>query len=475
VANLLASLNTSGSALEAFQRSLDVIQNNINNASTPGYAKQRTNLEARSFDVAGGLTGGVAAQGLADSRDELAESEVRRQLSSLGTLSGRAEAVEQVERLFDVSGKSGISAALNELFASFSAWSASPNSATARQAVLDRASDMAAQIQSLAGSIEQASQGLDSQIGSTVERINGLAEVVRQYNVERLRHSTPDPGQDAKLNATLDELAELTSFTPLRQTDGSVTLITTRGTPLVMGREVFPLSFGLSLGAAPANPQAPPSAVIVNSDGQDVTADIAGGYLAGLLDARNRVVGSITGSADEAGSLNVLAKTLADTVNQVLQAGTVSNEPGAAAGGPLFAYDASDPTLAARSIRLDSNATAASLAAADSAGTANGTAISLAALGDSTSELGRVDGLGLVQYFSAIAAFAGGELSSAQSAKEVQTQVAAQASTLRDQTSGVSLDEQAVQLLEFQRCYEATARVLTVLNDLTETTLNLLR
>ena len=81
MANLFASLNTAGNSLEAFQRALEVVQNNINNSSTAGYAKQRLNLQARPFDIAGGLTGGVAAQGLADSRDELAESEVRRQLS----------------------------------------------------------------------------------------------------------------------------------------------------------------------------------------------------------------------------------------------------------------------------------------------------------------------------------------------------------------------------------------------------------
>ena len=51
----------------------------------------------------------------------------------------------------------------------------------------------------------------------------------------------------------------------------------------------------------------------------------------------------------------------------------------------------------------------------------------------------------------------------------------AQARTLRDTASGVSLDEQAINLIEFQRSYQATARVLTVLSDLTQTTIDLIR
>ena len=59
--NLLASLSSAGNALDVFQQALTVIQNNVNNSSTPGYASQTLNITAQPFDVASGAAGGIAA------------------------------------------------------------------------------------------------------------------------------------------------------------------------------------------------------------------------------------------------------------------------------------------------------------------------------------------------------------------------------------------------------------------------------
>jgi flagellar hook-associated protein 1 FlgK len=80
-----------------------------------------------------------------------------------------------------------------------------------------------------------------------------------------------------------------------------------------------------------------------------------------------------------------------------------------------------------------------------------------------------------VAFLSQIAAFVGQESASATNGAQSQQQVAAQARTLRDQASGVSLDEQAINLIDFQRNYQATARMLTVLSDLTQTTIDLIK
>ena len=63
MSNLLTSLATAGHALDVYQQALNVVQNNITNSTTPGYATQSLNLASQPFDVASGLAGGVAAQG----------------------------------------------------------------------------------------------------------------------------------------------------------------------------------------------------------------------------------------------------------------------------------------------------------------------------------------------------------------------------------------------------------------------------
>jgi len=79
-----------------------------------------------------------------------------------------------------------------------------------------------------------------------------------------------------------------------------------------------------------------------------------------------------------------------------------------------------------------------------------------------------------VQFLAQIASGAGAENSDATTNQTTQQQVAAQATTLRDNVSGVSLDEQAVDVLQFQRSYQAAAQVLTVLNNLVDATLNMM-
>jgi len=187
----------------------------------------------------------------------------------------------------------------------------------------------------------------------------------------------------------------------------------------------------------------------------------------------NHVLASLVGDGQRAGSLNQFAQSFADTVNGILQSGTVSTDSGAAKGAPLFVYDNSDPTLAAASFALNPAITPDQLAPVDAHGNANGNANQLASLASSTSA-GGVNGLTFGDFFSGIASYVGQESSTASTNQQAQQQVVTQTEALRDQASGVSLDDQAVALLSFQKGYEATARLLTTLNSIAETAINMI-
>lgn len=474
--NLLASLSSSGNALDVFQQALNIIQNNVNNSSTPGYATQTLNLVAQPLVVTGGLTGGVAAQGLQDSRDNYAEEQVQLQTQTLGKYTAQVQATGTIQSLFDVSGTGGVPAALNNLISAFSAWSVTPNDPTARQTVLSSAASLASSVNGLANSLASTSQQLDGQISSTVSQINTIATQIQQYNEEVVQQAQPDPGTQAQLYSALDNLSQLTNFTTVTQTDGTVTVMLGGGTPLVMGDEVNSLSAADSVNTnpPPANPDSPPTAHILDSQGNDVTAQIDSGQLGGLLDVRNRVLGSLMGDSQQAGSLNQFAKTLADTVNQLLESGTVSTSSGAAPGTALFTYNSSDATLTAGSLALNPAITASELAPVDASGNSNGIANELADLGNAGTTEGNIDGMNLVQFMAQISSDVGQENQTATTNQTTQQQVAAQATTLRDQVSGVSLDAQAIDVLQFQRAYQATAQVLTVLNDVLDSTMNMM-
>ena len=473
MSNLIASMATAGNALDVYQHALTVVQNNITNSTTPGYATQSLNLSARPLDVASGLAGGVAAQGLASARDEYAEEEVRRQLQSLGQYETQTSGVSSIENLFDVTGISGIPADLNYLYSSFSAWAASPDSTSARQMVIANAGNLAGDVHSLAGSLAQVSGNVESQIASTVTQINQLASNIQQYNVERLRQGSSDPGSDANLHSSLEQLSELVDVSVVNQPDGTVTVLMDGGSPLVAGASQYSISSGLAVPSGAANPQSSPSSQILDSQGNDITSQIQGGKLGGLLDVHNRVLASLVGDGKQAGALNQFAQAFADSVNGILQSGTVSPDSGAAPGAPLFVYDNSDPTAVAGSFALNPAITPDQLAPVDAHGNANGNANQLASLASSASA-GGIDGLTFGDFFSGMASFVGRESSTANTNQQAQQQVVAQTRALRDQTSGVALDQQAVLLLQFQKAYDATARLLTTLNGLLDTAINMI-
>src|SRR5215468_7090209 len=116
MSDLFATLNSAAGALIAFQQSIDVTQNNVTNANTPGYAKQVPVLDSLPFDLRAGLPGGVQAGAPQDTRSEFAEASVRQQTSLLGTYQQVQTSLEPVQLAFDATGKSGISLALNDLY-----------------------------------------------------------------------------------------------------------------------------------------------------------------------------------------------------------------------------------------------------------------------------------------------------------------------------------------------------------------------
>jgi len=459
MSSLLAMMGATGNALDIFQQALGVIQNNVNNASTPGYATQSLNLEAMPLDVATGLAGGVAAAGLHNSRDQYAEEQLQQLTQALGQYTAQSQATGTIQSFFDASGNSGVSAALSALFQSFSAWSVTPNDPTAQQSVLDSAANVASAIRGLAGSLSQTGQQLDSSIGSTASQINSIAAQIQAYNVQRLNETTPDPGEDAQLYSALDNLSQLTNFTTVTQADGTVTVMLGGGSPLVIGSQ----QYALSTASSPAGAQ------VLDSQGNDITSQITGGQLGGLLDSRNRVLGSMLGNAQQTGTLNQLAAGLADTVNGILESGTVT--PGGAAGIALFTYSAT-PTDAAATLELNPAITPSQLAPVDSSGNSNGNANQLAALANTP--LAELGGTSLTQYFGQIASDIGQENQTATDNETSQQQVVAQATTVINQVSGVNLNEQAAILTQFQNAYQANAQVLTVINTLADAVLNMI-
>ena len=477
--NLIAMLSDSASALSAYDRVLEVSQSNVANASTPGYAKQTLLLEALPFDPSQGLPGGVQAGAMQSTRNEYAEQAVRRQTTLLGQQQQASTSLTALQSIFDISGTTGIPSALNRFFQSVSAWGQDLGSTAARQTVLERATDVAQNFRNAATSLEQLTRDTETQLHSTVDQVNKLVGQIRGYNQFILQSGSAsrDMGMDAQVHAALENLSSLIDFTTSRQTDGTTTILLNGRTPLLIEDRQFAVTARLAMPAAPVNADGAPLAQLLAADGTDLTAQTTGGQLGALLDMRNRVLPSIAGDATQTGDLNRLAQQFADRVNTILTSGEISDGPPPIPGVPLFQYNAADPTATAATLAVDPTVTTDQLATIDPGPpyVGNGVPLALARLAMPASDADRIDGVSYAEFYGKVASGVGSQLQAAQDGKQVQQSLVAQAQNQRQQLSGVSLNEEAMTLVEFQRAYEANSKFITVLDQLTQDTLNILR
>ena len=463
MSDLMSAMNSAAGALRAFQTALDVTQNNVSNSQTPGYVKQVPSFDALSFQPGQGLDGGVEAAPAQSARNEFAEVAVRQQVSLLGASSQLATSLDPIEQVFSVTGNGSISTALDNLFQSFSAWSANPDDVSARAGVLNAATAVTTAFGQSANALTRIQASMNGDLQNTVASINQFAGEIQKNNAARQGSST-DAGLDAQRNAALEQLAQLADVQVLTNSDGTVNVLLGGQVPLVTGNQVHKLSLASAGTAGSVNPAATPGMSILDDSGADVTQKITDGQLGALLSVRNQILPHLIGGSSESGELNVLASQVAGSVNSVLTT---------AGGQALFTYDKSSPVDAASTISVAAGFQPSNLVAADPGPppVSNGVPLKLGALANN--QLAGLQDMTLGQFYGSTASWIGNQLSQAQTASTAQTQSVAQARALRQQLSGVSLDEEATRLMELQRSYQAASHVVTVLDTLTQSLLDM--
>jgi flagellar hook-associated protein 1 FlgK len=462
MAGLFSSLNTASTALDVFSRALGSDQLNVANASTPGYAAQRAVI--LPIDLNGDGAGRADYIALSSNSSSVADAVVQAASSQAAASQTRVQQLTPINQLFDIAGQSGILAALQQFSDAFSTVAVTPNDATLRANALTAAGNVATAFQKVAATLDTQKVQVDQQLQTTVTQINDLAKNIRQVNIRTIAAGQISPADDASLRSDLDQLSTLVDVTVTKNGDGSVSVLAGGQLPLVAGTQAYALS---------ADPSGSPGAQIQSTGGGGSPASFSG-QLGALLETRNTTIGQLLGVNGDAGALNTLAAGFASRVNSLLASGVTAS---GAQGAPIFSFDAVDPTNTARTLSLDPSITPDQLALATSgaSGSANGIANALASLPASNNSSDQISGLSVEDLYSSIAASAGQQLADARNASASDQTTLTSAQTSRQQQIGVSLDQEAVNITQFQRAYEANARVVSILNQLTDDEVNLLR
>ena len=323
MANLGSALGSTTRSLAAFSEALAVIQNNIANAPTPGYARQRVSLAP--IVSPRGQSLGVEVSQVQSLRDRLLDFQVLLARQSASLFERKAEIYQQIEPVFNLTGEASLTGGIDKFFGALSALSVSPGDFNLRRQVLDAAGGLVDITRSTYSRVSSRMASLDGEARGVVTQVNGLLEQAAELAALGTNsEGNQNFAAQTRLSQVLDELAGLINFTLIHQSDGTLSIVAGGGEALVVGTTVRPLRVGLSDDGIS----------IYDEDGRDVTAGLQndGGELGAILELRNE---TLPGYLDQ---INRLAKSVVDQVNEQHARGVdITGAPGAA----IFDYQTS--------------------------------------------------------------------------------------------------------------------------------------
>jgi flagellar hook-associated protein 1 FlgK len=453
MSSLFGSLSIAVRSLLAQEAALDTTANNIANVNTPGYSRQLPILtEAPPLDTGQiSIGNGVEFEGVQSVRDNILDLRIDQETQQQNQLKSYVSSMNQVQSLFNETGGSGLSDVLNQFFNSFQQLADKPTDIPTRQTVISAGQSLASAFQQTGQQLNAIQQGVDQEVGQTVDEINtDIAQLAGlNQQISSLQNSEQTGMLQDQQYSVLNSLSQLVDVAVTYANNGSLTITTTNGVPLVAGGQ----SFALSTATNPST-----GLQDVFSQGSDVTSSFTGGQLAGLLEARDQAIPSTISSLDN------LAAGIINSVNTQSQKGYDLN---GTKGGNFFqpVVQSSQGSNAGAAENMAVAVTDPALIAASSDGTQGDNANALALANIQNQAV--VNGETATDYYSDLVSTVGNDVSSATDEQEAVGLVLTQLQNQQSDVSGVSLDEEASNLILYQRAYEAAAEVVSAINDMT--------
>lgn len=468
MSDLLAILTQGAASLAAQRAAAATASHNLQNANTPGYARQRavlaTTLPADRTGSAW-IGRGALLQTVSQARDRFLEAQIPAQLGQAARSSSTAAALGSVSAL-DPAAAGGLQDSLSRFYGALRAAAQSPADSGLRQAAVSASRSLALSFQRTRSGLEAARSGLDAGLAGTVVEVNDLARQVADLNGQirtaRTGGGEPNDLLDARQKA-VDRLAELTGVAPVPTSEGDVSLFLPGGSALVSGLQASTLA----TQADPAND----GHLAVRLRGPNGTAQAftgLGGELGGALDARDGALRSAVAGVD------ALAWDLAATVNAVHQAGYGLD---GTTGDALFDPGATQAGAAARltvaaALLADPRRLAAAGVATSPSSAAPGDTTNLQAL-IATERTALSNGLDAFAGLAKLTSDFGAAASSASALADHDLAMKDNLVQLRESVSGVSVDEELIELQKAQKAFEAISKVIQTSSEMFDTLLQL--
>lgn len=450
------------SALTTYTSAIDVINSNIGNVETEGYTRQKAVIQAKAPVSTGTtLTGtGIGVVNVERVYNAFLTRQLRAANQEMGQWTAQKEGLSSVEQVFADTSESSLSSILSSFWNNWQNLVNNPTGATERLVLVNSAANLASAFQSMGLQLFDIQKGIDSSVAQNATQANQIIQQIADLN--RRIQQAQAAGQN--INAYQDELdqkvlnlSNLININAYTNVNGQVSIQLESGKPLVEGASTWLLSTQINTLTGmrditwPDGSAAPP---VVNSE-------ITGGKIGGYLNVRDNLIPSYQMD------INNLAQTIITEVNALHTGGFDINGN---AGLPFFTGSGATDIAIHPNIQLDPGL----IAAAATAATAPGNGSNALAIAELQNTLALSGGTATFnQYYGALTSRVGSDTQSANAGYANKTATVNAWRSQRDSYSGVSIDEEQMNLILYQNAYSASAKLMSVVDSMMKDLLNM--
>lgn len=472
---LFGTLNLATRSLATQRQGTEVAGHNLANVNNPAYARQRLAIETSAAvpSEMGPQGTGANAVAILRLRDALLDRQLLSEGSVLGSLSAQQKALQYAQanlaQLVDrqasgaagasatggVGGQHGLAEELSGLFNAFQSLSTNPTSTAERQVLLLKAQDLATQFNQVVGRIDDLNRLLDDDLESDVQTANGLLGQIAKLN-EQIVKIENGGGHANDLRDVrqqrLEELGKLVSLTTTEQSTGAIE-VAVNGVSLVSGGSVLDPLETYDPGTGQR---------LVRAQASGTPLNPTGGSLHGIVEVRDGALATL--GAD----IHRLASQLITEVN-ALHAGGFGL---AGTTGEAFFTGTDAATIGVNAALLADPSRIQASGVAGAAGD-NQVILALAQLADRKHAV--LGNQTFAENYGQTVTRMGQSLASLNSQIDNENIVHRMLSQQRDSISGVSLDEEMTDLIRFQKAFEASARLVSVVDEMLDVVIGMKR
>ena len=452
-------LNTSKDSLLSYQLAIDLTGSNIANVNTPGYSRQRPVFQSMGSVDLGSTRAQISVNVVSIERiyDEYLENQVVKQTQELGYGEAKSDVLERIEGIVEER-EGGPSDLLNKFWNAWGELSANPQGQVARNALLAAAENLTSTFRRIDSDLTQVVEDAGDRIYGVVAEINNYLSEIADLN-GKITSYAKDRG-DANIHKDnrmelLKELSDMLDINYVEDEAGAVNVFLADGRSLISKDSIRPL-------AAINQANAISDIVYATDPGESLKSAIVkgkSGELAALLEIGDTIAPGYREKLDD------FAATLTSQVNALHRLGYDAYRN---AGGDFFV-----PATDAGSFRV-SAAVVSDINKIALSATVNGDGENARSIGAIRDELIMSGGSAtLNDYYASLVGQIGRDVADAKRNMEYRSSVMRQLTERRESVSGVSLDEEMMDLIKYQMAYNAAGKLVNTVNEMMTTLMQL--